>query len=92
MGVVGDVIEALQKLPWWKRLGDVPDRLDALEKRVSELAAQLEPAPGERCQACGHLSLRLWDQRVVGPETHKWTKQIWRCQNEACQREFDKKL
>lgn len=53
MGVVGDVIEALQKLPFWKRLGEVPDRLDALEKRVSELAARLEPAPGERCQACG---------------------------------------
>lgn len=91
MGVVGDVIDALQKLPWWKRLGDVPDRLEILEGKVAELAAQLEPAPGRRCEGCGHLTLRLWDSRWVGEQRAKYLRQTWHCQNEACRREFDLK-
>jgi len=58
MAVVGDIVELLNRWDRWKRVNDSPERIDALEKRIAELEAKLQRAPGEACPKCGVLELR----------------------------------
>lgn len=59
MAVTGDILAILDKIPIWKRVQETPDRVDALEKRIAELEAKLQKAPGLACPACGELSFRV---------------------------------
>jgi uncharacterized protein with PIN domain len=89
MGAIEDVRNWLKEIPLWQALGKVPDRLTAIEKRLAELEAKLQPAPGERCDGCGHLSLRLESSRIVGSDGQKYTKQKWKCDN--CGKRFEER-
>jgi hypothetical protein len=80
MGTLDDVRQWLKEIPLWRELGTIPDRTAALEKRISELEAQLKPAPGERCEGCGELGLRLQSSRIVGDPANKYTKLKWKCE------------
>ena len=52
MGILEDVMKAVERIPGWKRIAATPDELDALKKRVEELEAKLAPATGEICPIC----------------------------------------
>lgn len=80
MGTLEDIRNWLKEIPLWQELGKVPDKLAAIEKRIAELEAQLKPAPGERCDGCGQLGLRLQSSRIVGDPAHKYTKLKWKCE------------
>jgi hypothetical protein len=80
MGALEDVRKWLKEIPLWQELSKVPERVTALEKRMTELEAQLKPAPGERCDGCGELGLRLQSSRIVGEAANKYTKLKWKCQ------------
>jgi hypothetical protein len=59
MAVLGEIVELLKRWDIWKRVEAAPDRIDALEKRVSELESQRQRAPGEECPCCGALGFRV---------------------------------
>ncbi|CAM5218229.1 hypothetical protein CDEF62S_00372 [Castellaniella defragrans] len=59
MGVIEDVLKALERIPVWKRVTKLPDEMDALQKRVAALEAKLGPKPGGQCPKCGEMSMRL---------------------------------
>ncbi len=54
-----DILEILDRWPKWKRIQDMPEKLDTLQKRVEELEKRLERCPGEGCPKCGELTYRV---------------------------------
>lgn len=59
MGILEDVLKALERVPGWKRIAGLPDELDALKARVAALEARLAPASGRECPSCGAVAYRL---------------------------------
>ena len=59
MGILEDVIKALERIPAWKRLQAMPEKMTALEARIAALEQQLKPASGERCPSCGAMAFKL---------------------------------
>lgn len=60
MGMIEDVLKALERIPFWKRVRETPERLDALEARVAALEALLTSnATGEACPMCGQRAMRV---------------------------------
>lgn len=59
MGILEDVMKALERIPAWKRLQQLPERADALEQRIAALEQQLKPASGSKCPSCGAMALKL---------------------------------
>ena len=60
MGVLDDVLKALDRIPIWKRLGEVPAEVDDLRKRVAELETKLNGKwPGDVCRYCGARAVYL---------------------------------
>lgn len=54
MSVFGDILQALEKWPKWRKIVDTPERVDALEARVAVLEGLLnEKRPHPYCPACG---------------------------------------
>ena len=61
-----DFLAALQTWPKWKRIEESPERIDALENRISKLEKRLERCPGEGCPKCGELAFRAYGSRPAG--------------------------
>jgi uncharacterized protein with PIN domain len=85
----GSLFHAETQTDLGKQLGQMPERMDALEKRLAALEVKLEQAPGERCDGCGELALRLESSRIVGEADHKYTKLKWKCTN--CGKTFEER-
>lgn len=65
MGMIEDVMKALERIPAWKRLATMPAELDALRNRVSQLEARLQPASGDICPRCREPKFILEDSSPV---------------------------
>ena len=84
MGAIDDIAKLLERLPFWKRLAPLPDKVDALEKRVSDLEALLNgKVPPDVCKKCGERAMRLEDSRLVGEKPQR-VREDWFCQ--ACKK------
>lgn len=59
MGLLEDVMKALERIPAWKRINELPAEMSALQKRVAALEAKLGPKTGEECPKCGDRALHL---------------------------------
>ncbi len=61
---IGDVLSILDHIPIWKRVKTLPDRMDALEKRL----VALEAKPNlPICEACGEGFMRRQkDEALTG--------------------------
>lgn len=59
MAVLGEIVELLKRWDVWKRVEAAPERIDSIEKRVAELEARLQRAPGAACPHCGALEYRV---------------------------------
>lgn len=59
MGILEDVIKALERIPAWKRMQALPEKVTALEARLDALEHQIKPATGKQCPACGALAYKL---------------------------------
>jgi hypothetical protein len=55
---VGDIVELLKRWDRWRRIDETPERVDALERRIADLEAKLQHAPGDACPKCGALDFR----------------------------------
>ena len=59
MGLLEDILKALDRVDAWRDLQAVPARMTALEQRIQELEKRLERCPAEGCPFCGALAWRL---------------------------------
>ena len=78
MGIIDDILSALDRIPIWKRLQGVPAEVDDLKARVADLEEKLGGEwPPDVCKFCGERALRL--NRISGPNTFKKMVQHWAC-------------
>lgn len=78
VGVIDDLMKTLDRIPIWKRLGEVPEEVDDLKKRVATLEEMLNGKwPAEVCRFCGARAVRLKDQR--GPDMQGVVTEFWTC-------------
>lgn len=63
MGILEDVLRALERIPAWKRLQSAPQEIDQLKARVAALELRLAPATGDSCPKCRVMTFML--QRTV---------------------------
>jgi hypothetical protein len=59
MGILEDVMKALERIPVWKRVTALPDEVEALKRRVAVLEARLAPATGDVCPRCREVAFQL---------------------------------
>jgi uncharacterized protein with PIN domain len=79
MTILADIMQALDRIPVWKRLQAVPAEVDDLKTRVAELEQKLSGKyPPDVCKFCGERAARLNAER--GPHNGKVT-QSWRCES-----------
>ena len=81
MGILEDVIKALERIPAWKRLNALPAEITTLQQRVAALEAKLTPAAGDRCPSCGAMTFKLMSS---GPAPEPWGHMGARQDNYAC--------
>lgn len=52
MGMIEDVMKALERIPLWKHVSRLPDEVDSLRMRVHDLEARLAGTTGPLCPIC----------------------------------------
>lgn len=67
MGVIEDVMKALDRIPAWKRVSALPSEVDALRARIEQLEAKLAPATGDQCPRCRAMAFNLVDTVKAPP-------------------------
>jgi hypothetical protein len=78
MGILEDILKALDRVPIWKRLQNVPDDVDDLKARVASLEEKLGGKwPPEVCRYCGARASRL--SHSLGPDKHGLMVEDWYC-------------
>lgn len=74
MGMLEDILKALDRIPAWKRLQEAPAEIDDLKRRITELEAKLgNKWPGDVCPFCGARAFRLDRVDMHGQ------REIWKC-------------
>lgn len=79
VAVFKDVNDLLDRIPIWKRLQGLPDRVDVLEAKVAALEEKLNGKyPADVCRKCGDRAMRL--NRTMGPNTKGNMIESWKCE------------
>ena len=60
---VSDILNLLDKIPAWKKLNALPEKVAALEKRIEELEQALSVPPGNSCPKCHVREFELVESR-----------------------------
>lgn len=81
MGILEDVIKALERIPAWKRVTALPDEIAQLRARVAALEAKLAPATGDACPKCRTRNFTLTESRRAPPPWGEAgaMEDVWRC-------------
>ena len=80
MGILEDILKALDRVPGWKRITTLPGEVDELQKRVSALEARLARASGDVCPRCRAMSFTLVLSRPDPEFGHLGaTQDVYRC-------------
>jgi hypothetical protein len=78
MGVLEDFNKMLERIPIWKRLGEVPGEVDDLKSRVAALEEKLGgKRPPDVCKYCGAQAVRMTGN--WGPDNQGRMQQNWTC-------------
>jgi hypothetical protein len=60
MGIVDDILKALDRIPIWSRLQQLPTEVDDLKARIITLEEKLGGKwPGDVCRLCGERAARI---------------------------------
>jgi hypothetical protein len=60
MGLLEDMLSALDRIPGWKRLQQVPSEVDELKTKIAALEQLISgKAPPDYCRYCGARAARL---------------------------------
>ena len=72
MGLIDDILKALDRIPVWRRLNEVPAEVDDLKERVASLEEKLGGKwPPDVCKRCGARTLRMSGVRGPNVTTKK---------------------
>lgn len=78
MGMLEDILKALDRFDEWKRMREAPGRVDELQKRIAELETKLSGKwPADVCRKCGERSMRLY--HTAGPTDKGLLREEWNC-------------
>ena len=66
MGILEDVLRALERIPAWKRLQSAPQEIEQLKARVAALKQRLAQPAGDSCPKCRAMTFML-QQTVPEP-------------------------
>jgi uncharacterized protein with PIN domain len=76
--ILADIIEALDRIPVWKRLQGAPAKIDELENRIAELEKKLgDKWPADVCKFCGERAMRM--SQSYAPQKNGNVAQQWHC-------------
>ena len=79
MGLLEDILKALDRVEIWKELQAAPHRISELEKRVAELEGKLGgKRPADVCKFCGAQALRF--SSTLGPTAKGKMREDWKCE------------
>jgi hypothetical protein len=79
MGAIDDFMKMLDRIPIWKRLGEVPAEVDSLKARVADLEGKLNGKwPADVCRYCGERAARFTSSR--GPDDKGIIFEHWTCE------------
>ena len=84
MGFLEDILKALDRIPIWKRLQELPSEVDGLKQRIAALEAALARCPADGCPYCGARAFRLKQQDMNGE------REVWECSE--CQKRAELRL
>jgi hypothetical protein len=77
LGMINDIMKALDKWEVWRDVQALPAKQIALEKRVVELESLLAGnAPADYCRHCGERAARY--QRTIGSAGGRM--EVWKCE------------
>lgn len=65
MGMIEDIMKALDRIPIWRRLSQLPAEVEQLRAKVDALEARLAPGGGVICPKCREPRFML---ESSGPE------------------------
>lgn len=86
MSAIGDIVAILEKVPIWKRLKALPEKVDALESRIAALEAEISKRPSlETCPVCNSGKLKVTAVRPhaeLGPVGLQ--ERTLKCDNATC--------
>jgi hypothetical protein len=78
VGLLEDMLKALDRVEIWKELQAAPGRISELEKRVAELEGKLGGKwPADVCKFCGARASRL--SSTFGPTAKGKIIEDWKC-------------
>ncbi len=58
MGMIEDIMKALDRIPLWTRVKHLPDEVAALRTRLEAIEKRLEGKTGMECPICGALDFK----------------------------------
>jgi len=78
MGIIEDMLKALDRIPGWARLQQVPSEVDELKGKVAALEEKLGGKwPSDVCRFCGERAVRL--HATLGPDSRGCMQENWQC-------------
>jgi hypothetical protein len=78
MGIIEDILKALDRIPGWARIQQMPDEVAGLKNRIAALEEALsnKHAP-DFCRYCGVRASRLY--HVFGSDAKGNVREEWHC-------------
>jgi transposase-like protein len=74
MGILEDILSALERIPIWKRLQGIPHEVDDLKRRLVELEGLINgKVAGAVCPYCGSRKFHLDHADMHGQ------REVWKC-------------
>jgi hypothetical protein len=78
MGILDDILSALDRIPVWKRLQELPEEMDVLKAQVAVLEEKLGAKwPADICRYCGERAARMTysspQANADGIKSERWT-------------------
>lgn len=61
---IKDLNELLDKMPFWKKIKESPERIDKLEQRIINLEKRLSGS-GDSCPRCKQMTFELIDSKIL---------------------------
>jgi hypothetical protein len=78
VGVLEDMLKALDRIPIWKRLQELPTEVEILKQKVADIEEKSGTKwPGEVCRACGERAARIAHSHVNSKAV---VCEVWHCE------------